>query len=221
VIAAGSAVFAVLFTLLPTRVDLGPLRIDIDQLIDPRAVARTALIAAGAAGVMLALMAWRCRRDWRSRLSSPLVAWLAVCLFGLGMLVLLSQPPRFLGRHGLAWFAQFAEDFDMRHMVAYVGFAIVAALAWRDRVSLPVIGAVLMAYGFVLELGQELVPRRDFRIQDLVSNGLGVSLGLSWVYLYDLLHDLNGQVTPLSWLWRKRRQAHERGSSAGAQPRQP
>jgi hypothetical protein len=44
-----------------------------------------------------------------------------------------------------------------------------------------------MAYGFGLELVQELVPTRNFRIEDLASNGLGILLGLCWVYLYDSL----------------------------------
>lgn len=69
----------------------------------------------------------------------------------------------------------------------YVGFAVVAALAWRDRVSLPVLGAVLMAYGCFLEVVQDFVPTRTFLLKDLISNGVGILLGLCWVYLYDSL----------------------------------
>ena len=217
-VAAGYLVLAAWFTLLPKRINSGWLPLDVDQLLTPRSVARAAMIGAGVAAVMLILMAWRHRRDWRSRLSRALVAWLLVCLGGLALLVLLSQPPWVLRRHGLLWFAEFARDFDMRHMVAYVGFAVVAALAWRDRLSLPVIGLLLMAYGFVLELAQELVPTRNFRIKDLVSNALGVSLGLSWVYLYDLLHGARQRATPPHRPRPQRRRAHGRGD-AGAQPR--
>jgi VanZ family protein len=211
----GYVVFAALFTLLPIRIHRGLLQLDINELINPRAVARAAMIGAGAAAIMLALMTWRRRRDWRSRLSWPVVAWLAICLGGLATLVLLSQPPRLLARHGLTTVAEFSEDFDMRHMVAYVGFAAVAAFGWRDRLSLPAIGALLLAYGFVLEVAQEFVPSRNFRIRDLISNGLGVSLGLSWVYLHDLLHDRTKRVT--------RREPGRAAGHAGpsAQPRQP
>ena len=54
-------------------------------------------------------------------------------------------------------------------MIFYFGFAVVAAIAWRRRVSLPLLGLLLMAFGFWLELAQELVPTRNFRIADLPS----------------------------------------------------
>jgi VanZ family protein len=208
------------FTVLPRRINTGLLPIDVDELINPRSVARAAMVGAGAAGVMLIFMAWRHRHDWRSRLSWPLIAWLLVCLGGLAMLVVLSQPPWFLRRHGLVRIADFAADFDMRHMVAYVGLAVVAALAWRDRLSLPVIGLLLIAYGFVLEFAQEFVPTRNFRIKDLVSNALGVSLGLSWVYLYDLLKGAKQRATSSGTRRRERRREVGRGG-ASAQPRRP
>jgi VanZ family protein len=208
------------FTVLPRRINTDVLPIDLDELITRRSVARAAMTGACAAGVMLVFMAWRHRHEWRSRLSWPLVAWLLVCLGGLALLVVLSQPPWFLRRHGFVWFAEFARDFDMRHMVAYVGFAVVAALAWRDRLSLPIIGLLLMAYGFVLELAQELVPTRNFRIKDLVSNALGISLGLSWVYLYDLLQGVKQRATPSDRRRRERGRVVGRGG-ASAQSRRP
>jgi hypothetical protein len=66
----------------------------------------------------------------------------------------------------------------------YVGFAVVAALAWRDRFSLPMIGLSLMAYGFVLELAQELVPTCTFRVKDLVGSRIWrpTPWVLVWVY---------------------------------------
>ena len=208
------------FTVLPRRINTGLLPIDVDRLINPQSVARAAMIGACAAGVMLILMAWRHRHDWRSRLSWPLAGWLLVCLGGLVALVVLSQPPWSLRRHGLVRIADFAADFDMRHMVAYVGLAVVAALAWRDRLGLPVIGLLLIAYGFVLEFAQEFVPTRSFRIKDLVSNALGVCLGLSWVYLYDLLKGVQERATPPG------RRRHGGGRDVGrggasAQPRRP
>jgi VanZ family protein len=103
-------------------------------------------------------------------------------------------------------------------MISYFGFAVVAAIAWRERVSLPILGVLLMAYGFGLELMQEYVPSRNFRIKDLVSNGLGILLGLCWVYLYDSLFGAKG--TRLSRLTTRRRwRARRSGARAGMQPR--
>jgi hypothetical protein len=112
--------------------------------------------------LLLAVSAWRRRRIWTARLSWPLLGWLALCLIGLLALVLISQPPSSLARDGLGQVASIRKDFDARHGLFYAGFAVATALAWRDRVSLPVLGAVLMAYGVVLEVVQEFVPTRTF-----------------------------------------------------------
>jgi VanZ family protein len=64
---------------------------------------------------------------------------------------------------------------------------VVAAIAWRARVSLPILGVLLMAYGYGLELLQEFIPTRNFRTTDLISNGLGILLAPCWVYLCDSL----------------------------------
>ena len=193
-LAIGYAILAMWFTVLPPEINMALWSIDVDRLMGPRTVGRAVMIVAGAAAVMLALMAWQRRHDWRAQLSWPLLGWLALCLVGLAMLILLSQPPERLARYGLAWLAGLSDEFDLGHIVAYLGFAAVAAFAWRDRLSLPAIGVLLMAYGFALELAQEFVPTRRFRINDLVSNGLGISFGLAWVYLYDLLHDSKGRT---------------------------
>lgn len=194
-LAVGYAVVAAWFTVLPWEISMAPLSIDVDQLIATRTIARAAMIVAAAAAVMLALMAWRHRRNWRSRLSWPVGAWLGVCLGGLGLMVLLGRLPGLFERHGLAWFADLSQDFDVLHVRAYVGFALVVALAWRDRLSLPMIGLLLVAYSLVLELAQEFAPTRGFGIKDLVSNSLGISIGLSWIYLYDLLLDSKVRLT--------------------------
>jgi hypothetical protein len=89
------------------------------------------------------------------------------------MLVLISQPPRYLARFGLGELRGIADEFDVRHIMSYFSFAMVAAIAWRGRVRLSILGMLLMAYGFGLELVQELVPTRNFGMKDLVSNGLG------------------------------------------------
>ncbi|MGH6900055.1 MAG: hypothetical protein ACREJ5_26475 [Geminicoccaceae bacterium] len=186
-LALAYAVLVACFTVLPSRLNSRLLMIDIDGLVNPRLVGRLAVLGAALAALMLAASAWRRRRVWMPRLSWPLLAWLALCLIGLAMLVLISQPPWFLAQHGLGEVAWIPRDFDARHSMFYVGFAVVVALAWRDRVSLPALGGVLMAYGSLLELAQEFVPTRIFLLKDLVSNGAGILLGLGWVYLYDAL----------------------------------
>ena len=175
------------FTVLPSRVNRAIFMIDIDGLVDPRFVGRLAIGGALAAAVLLVALAWRRRRVWIPRLSVPLLGWLALGVIGLAALVLISQPPWYLRRHGLGEIAWLPQDFDPRHSIFYAGFAIVAALAWRDRVSLSVLGLLLMAYGYLLELAQHFVPTRNFLIKDLVSNGVGILLGLGWIYLYDSL----------------------------------
>ena len=186
-LAIGYAVLVACFTVLPSRVNRALFRIDIDGLVNPQVVGRLAIVGALVAAAMLAALAWRRRRVWIARLSWPLVGWLALCLIGLGALVLISQPPWYLARHGLGDIAWVPKDFDARHSIFYAGFAVVVALAWRDRASLAVLGLLLMAYGFVLEAAQVLTPTRTFLIKDLVSNGVGILLGLGWVYLYDSL----------------------------------
>ena len=215
-LAIGYAALVACFTVLPSRVNSRLFLIDIDGLVNPRVVGRLALVGAAVTALMLAVSAWRRRRIWTARLSWPLLGWLALCLIGLAALVLISQPPSFLARHGLGKIAWIPGDFDARHSIFYAGFAVVAALAWRDRVSLLVLGAVLMAYGCLLEIVQEFVPTRTFLLKDLASNGVGILLGLCWVYLYDALFgesrtDLSSPGPP--------RRAHGSGARAGMQSR--
>jgi hypothetical protein len=202
------------FTVLPKRLNTGLLPMDVERLITPQLVGRAALVGALAAGAMLAVMAWRHRREWRARLSWPLLVWLLLCLVALTAVVALSQPPWMLRKRGLLWVAGFARDFDMRHLVGYAGLAVVVAAAWRERLSLPMIGLLLLGYGFVLEVAQEFVPTRTSRIKDLASNGLGITLGLSWVYLHDLLAAAPG---PIGW----RRVRPRASSRVRAEPRRP
>jgi hypothetical protein len=211
-LAIGYAALVACFTVLPYRVNSRLFLIDMNELMTPRLVGRLALFGAAVAALMLAVSAWRHRRVWTARLSWPLLGWLAICLIGLAALVLISQPPRYLARHGLGGIAWIPGDFDARHSIFHAGFAVVAALAWRDRVSLPVLGAVLMAYGFLLEVVQGFVPTRTFLLKDLVSNGVGILLGLCWVYLYDALFGESGTAASTPG-------AGGSGARAGVQPR--
>jgi hypothetical protein len=219
-VAIGYAVFITCSTALPTGTDLWLLVFDVEQLVTPRFVGKLVVVSAFFGGLALAGLAWRRRHLWVSRLSLPLVGYVIVCGIGLAMLVLISQPPRTLARVGLPELRGIVDEFDVRHIISYFGFAVVAAIAWRGRVSLPVLGVLLMAYGFCLELVQEFVPTRNFRIKDLVSNGLGILLGLCWVYLYDSLFGAKG--TRLSRPSGRRRGgalARRSGGRADMQPR--
>jgi hypothetical protein len=220
-VAIGYAVFVACSTALPMGTNLWFFIFDMEELITRRFVGRLVVVSALVGGLTLAALTWRRRHIWMPRLSLPLVAYMMACGIGLAMLVVISQPPRYLARVGLGELRGIAQDFDVRHMISYFGFAVVAAIAWRGRVSLPVLGMLLMAYGYCLELAQELVPTRNFRINDLVSNGLGILLGLCWVYLYDSLFGIRG--TCLSWPAQSRRRralARRRDTRAGIQPRQ-
>lgn len=219
VLAVGYAGFIACSTLLPSGTDLGFVVFDVGKLAPPRIVGNLVVASAFLGGLVLAGLAWRRRYLWTSRLSLPLVAYTIVCGTALAMLVLIGQPPWYLRRVGLDELRHIAADYDVRHMIFYFGFAVVTATAWRRRVSLWVIGLLLMAYGYGLELLQEFVPGRHFRIKDLASNGLGILAGLCWVYLYDSL--LGAEGTGLSRLAaRHRRRALARDDvDAAVQPR--
>jgi hypothetical protein len=220
VLAIGYAVFIACSTLLPSGTDLWFFVFRVGKLAPPRVVGNLVLVSAFLGGLVLAGVAWRRRYLWMSRLSLPLAAYAIVCGGALGMLVLIGQPPWYLRRLGLGELWQVVAEFDVRHAIFYFGFTVVAAIAWRRRVSLPVLGLLLFAFGFCLELAQELVPTRYFRTKDLASNGLGITLGLCWVYLYDSLVGVRG--TGLSRMARYRRRrtlARRDGVHAAVQPR--
>jgi hypothetical protein len=217
-LAIAYAVLIACFTVLPSRATRSLFVIDIDALVDPRLVGRLAIVGALVAGAFLAVTAWRRERVWTARLSWPLFGWLALGLVGLALFVVISQPPWYLMRRGLGEIVWITEDLDPRHSVFYAGFAIVAALAWRDRISLPLLGGVLMAYGFALEVAQLFVPTRTFLIKDLVSNGLGILLGVGWMHLYDsLFGEERTRRSRPSQAPRRRAGAH--GARASVQPR--
>jgi hypothetical protein len=208
------------FTVLPSEVTRALLVIDIDALVDPRLVGRLAIVGALMAGAILAVTAWRRRRIWPARLSWPLFGGLALGLIGLALLVVISQPPWYLTRRGLGEIVWITGDLDARHSIFYAGFAIVAALAWRDRASLAVLGGVLMAYGFALEVAQHFVPTRTFLIKDLVSNGVGILSGLGWMHLYDsLFGEERTRLSRPSRGRRRHRRADGQIARASVQPR--
>lgn len=218
-LAIGYAALVACFTVPPSDFGRSWLPIDLDQMVNPHIFGESVFVIAFVGGLTLAVLVWRRRRLWMARLSLPLVGYTVICGIGLAMLVLISQPPRYLARVGLEDLHRMAEVFDVRHTATYFGFAVLAAGAWRRQVSLPILGGLLMAYGYVLELAQELVPTRDFLYKDLFSNALGILLGMCWVYLYDSLFGAKGTRLSRRHGWRHRRRRAPRPARASAQPR--
>ena len=217
-IAISYAVLIACSTVLPAGTDLWFFAFDVEKLATPHSVGKLVVLSALVGGMTLAALAWRRRYVWTSRLSPSLLAYVIVCGIGLGMLVLISQPPRYLARLGLGELRSVVAELDVRHVISYFGFAVVAAIAWRGRVSLPVLGALLMAYGYCLELVQIWVPTRALRLKDLISNGLGILLGLCWVYLYDSLFGEGTRLSRLAGERRRRARARRNEAPPSIQP---
>jgi hypothetical protein len=138
VVAIGCALFVACSTTLPAGVDPWSF---VEKLITPRFVGTLAVVGAFGGGLTLAALAWRRRHICMSRLSMPLVGYMVICGVGLAMLVLISQPPWYLARLGLSELRGIAHELDVRHIISYFGFAVVAAIAWRRRASLPVLAS--------------------------------------------------------------------------------
>lgn len=91
---------------------------------------------------------------------------LALLLCAVTWLALAPAPPRLLStgwdklNHGLA--------FSTLALAAAMGFA---AAWWR-------IGAALLAYGGLIELLQAFLPPREADLADLMTDGLGIAVGL-------------------------------------------
>jgi len=92
-------------------------------------------------------------------------------------------------------------SLNVHHAVIYAAFAVVAAIAWRDRIALPILGLILVAFGAVLELWQTSVPGRTSGLADVVSNGIGVALGLAGV---GVMNALPGRRAPGATTSRRR-----------------
>ena len=91
---------------------------------------------------------------------------LALLLCAVTWLALVPMPPKMLStgwdklNHALA--------FSTLAVVATLGFA---AAWWR-------IGAALLAYGGLIEILQAFLPPREADLADLLTDGLGIGLGL-------------------------------------------
>ncbi|MGH6919073.1 MAG: hypothetical protein ACREJ0_15380 [Geminicoccaceae bacterium] len=146
----------------------------------------------GALLVVLIVAAWKSRLASRFKMSWPLFLTAAVYLVGFAMLVsaTLRRTVLALFSTSPAWLDRLSTFMDPGHVVAYASFTIIVAMAWREKVGVLWLGLALFAYGYALELVQELVPAREYGLGDLAANGLGIAIGMIGVRLSDLRADM-------------------------------
>lgn len=60
------------------------------------------------------------------------------------------------------------------HLLAFFALMVLVSLAYRDRVVLPVLAALLVAYGVAIECIQFFIPSRSFSVLDMVADAAGV-----------------------------------------------
>jgi VanZ family protein len=149
-----------------------------------------AILGAMVAALVLALVvaAWKSRIAWRLKTSWSLVLVGAVYLAGLAILASATLRGTVLGLFSTspAWLDRLSTFLDGGHVVAYAAFMIIVAMAWREKVGTFWLALALLAYGYGLELLQDLVPAREYRLGDLLANCLGIAIGLIGVRLLDL-----------------------------------
>jgi hypothetical protein len=175
-------------TLLPSRTEsrfslLGEGRAIGDEL--------NGVVVFAIVGVMLAVLivaGWKSRLAWRLKMSWPLFLAGAVYLIGFALLVSATLREKVLALFATspAWL----EGLDAEHAVVYAAFTIIVVMAWRGKVSILWLALALFAYGYALELGQELAPGREYRLGDVAANGLGIAIGLIGILLFDLLAEV-------------------------------
>jgi VanZ family protein len=90
----------------------------------------------------------------------------------------------------------------LEHLAGYAGAAGVAALGYGQRVSYCLIGALLIAYAGLLEVGQLWVPGRTSRALDFAFSSAGVITAVA-----------------AAWFWSPRATADVRGATANQPPR--
>lgn len=125
------------------------------------------------------------------RFSWPLFAAAVGYAIIMGMLIL-QVAGYSVTRHGAAWLDDLSVWLNVHHAVVYALFAVIAAVGWRDRMPLPLIGAILIGWGALLELLQESVPGRESGMPDVFSNAIGVLVGLLGVRVMGTLRGRGG-----------------------------
>jgi VanZ family protein len=175
-------------------------------------------VVLGLLGLAVIAVAWRSRLAARLKVSWPLLLVAIVYLVGLVALASRAVGSTVFGliEPGMGvWLRGVFNQLDAEHTVAYAALTIIVVLAWRQKVALWWLVPGLFAYGYVLELLQELVPGREYGLTDLAANGLGIVIGLVGILLLDLLADLKSRnaASARSTHTRRRSDRHQHGRS--------
>jgi hypothetical protein len=150
------------------------------------------LIIIGLSGLAVIGVVWRSQLARRLNMSWPL--FLIGVLYLLGFVALVSATARsaFVGLVSIGtggWIRQLTDRLDVEHVVTYAAFMVLVSLAWRERIALWWLALGVFAYGYVLELLQQLVPGRQYGWDDLAANAFGIVLGVLGILLFDVLAD--------------------------------
>jgi VanZ like family len=150
-------------------------------------------ILLGLAGLTVVGVLWKSRLARRLNMSWSLLVVGILYLFGLVVLASSTIRAAMLGlvSTGMGvWVRRLTAALDAEHIVAHAALTMVVVLAWRQKFALHWLALTLFAYGFALELMQQLVPGRAYGFDDLAANALGIALGVIGIALFDLLADV-------------------------------
>lgn len=189
-LSVAAAVMVAVATLLP-----GDTSRQMSVLVDKRQVgddlnAVLPFLIVGLTSLAVIGVVWKSGLAKRMRMSWPLFAVAIVYLFALAVLVSAAVRGAVFGLVSSSmslWLRRTTGQLDAEHLVTYIGFTVLVALAWRQKVAWWWLALGVFGYGWGLELLQQLVPGRSFEWNDVVSNGLGVLFGLIGLGLFDLL----------------------------------
>jgi hypothetical protein len=78
-----------------------------------------------------------------------------------------------------AWLSLAAYRLSADHVMAYGGLGLLLALGWAREIRPWQLGLLALALSGVLEVVQDLVPGRAANPWDLLSNGIGLAIGLT------------------------------------------
>lgn len=186
--AAAYALALIMITLLPDAQLNAWLPIASDSALDSNL--RDAVIELSAiAGllvllvpVLLRVLRVRIRVAPRLWLSRPLSLVLALCIGGLALMVFedLREAAWDLATDLLPASLGLATDrLSAGHVMAYGALGLLLALGWARAIGPWWLGLLALGLSGVLEVVQDLVPGRAANPWDLLSNGLGLTIGLT------------------------------------------
>lgn len=117
----------------------------------------------------------------RLRMSWPLLTVILLCLGGLALLVSGDLRSALYATSSMLAQGMLPDslrlDVDPGHMLTYLVFAVVVLIGWR-RVRTGFLVLVLISFGLALELAQLAVPYREFSVEDLVANAMGIGIAV-------------------------------------------